>query len=99
MLVAGLTRSEHASSSLVWAARGLYKTHSEQNSIVSMQRAFVADALGVEIDLYYDVKMDRFIISHDKPVKDKDDYSVTPPRPPSGQRASRPRDPRSSARP
>jgi len=26
--------------------------------------------LGVEVDLYYDVKMDRFIISHDKPTKD-----------------------------
>lgn len=56
----------------VWAARGLYTTHSEQNSIVSMQRAFTEGALGVEADLYYDVKMDRFIISHDKPVKDKE---------------------------
>lgn len=56
----------------VWAARGLYKTHSEQNSIVSMQRAFAKGALGVEVDLYYDVKMDRFIISHDKPVRDKE---------------------------
>ena len=56
----------------VWAARGLYTTYSEQNSIVSMQRAFTEGALGVEVDLYYDVKMDRFIISHDKPVRDKE---------------------------
>lgn len=56
----------------VWAARGLYTTHNEQNSIVSMQRAFTEGALGVEVDLYYDVKTDRFIISHDKPVKDKE---------------------------
>ena len=56
----------------VWVARGLYTTHSEQNSIVSMKRAFTEGASGVEVDLYYDVKMDRFIISHDKPVKDKE---------------------------
>lgn len=56
----------------VWAARGLYNGHSEQNSIVSMQRAFTEGALGVEVDLYYDVKTDRFIISHDKPVKNKE---------------------------
>lgn len=54
----------------VWASRGLYNDHSEQNSIVSMQRAFAEGALGVEVDFYYDVKMDRFIISHDHPVKD-----------------------------
>ncbi len=64
--------SVYASCHKVWAARGLYKTHSEQNSIVSMQRAFTEGALGVEVDLYYDVKMDRFIISHDKPVKDSE---------------------------
>ncbi len=64
--------SVYANCHKVWAARGLYKTHSEQNSIISMQRAFTEGALGVEVDLYYDVKMDRFIISHDKPVKDKE---------------------------
>ena len=64
--------SVYASCHKVWSARGLYTTHSEQNSIVSIQRAFTEGALGVEVDLYYDVKMDRFIISHDKPVEDKE---------------------------
>ncbi|MDQ7047910.1 MAG: hypothetical protein Q9M39_10030 [Sulfurovum sp.] len=53
----------------VWAARGLYKNHNEQNSIISMQRAFANSALGVEVDFYYDVKMNRFIVSHNKPIK------------------------------
>ena len=61
----------YANCHKIWAARGLYNVHSEQNSIVSIQRAFAEGALGVEVDLYYDVKMDRFIISHDKPAKDK----------------------------
>ncbi len=62
--------SVYANCHKVWAARGLYKDHGEQNSIVSMQRAFTAGALGVEVDFYYDVKMDQFIISHNKPLKD-----------------------------
>ncbi len=64
--------SVYSSCHKVWAARGLYNDHSEQNSIVSMQRAFTAGALGVEVDFYYDIKMDRFIISHNKPVKGGD---------------------------
>ena len=64
--------SIYSSCHKVWAARGLYNDHSEQNSIVSMQRAFTAGALGVEVDFYYDIKMDRFIISHNKPVKGGD---------------------------
>ena len=62
----------YANCHKVWAARGLYKDHSEQNSIASMQRAFTAGALGVEVDFYYDIKMDRFIISHNKPLKGRD---------------------------
>ncbi len=64
--------SVYANCHKVWAARGLYNSHSEQNSIISMQRAFTAGALGVEVDFYYDVKMDRFIISHNKPLKGSD---------------------------
>lgn len=51
--------SVYANCHKVWASRGLYNSHSEQNSIISMQRAFTAGALGVEVDFYYDVKMDR----------------------------------------
>jgi len=62
----------YANCHKVWAARGLYENHSEQNTIVSMQRAFTAGALGVEVDFYYDIKMDRFIISHNRPTKGND---------------------------
>lgn len=55
----------------IWAARGLYKNRAEQNSIVSINRAFENGALGVEVDFFYDVAMNRFIVSHDHPTKDK----------------------------
>jgi len=55
----------------IWASRGLYKNKAEQNSIASMKRAFDNGALGVEVDFSYDMEMDRFIISHDHPKKDK----------------------------
>jgi len=55
----------------VWASRGLYETHAEQNSLVSLQRAFERGFNGVEIDFYYDVVMHKFILSHNKPKKDK----------------------------
>lgn len=56
----------------VWSTRGLYTKYRNQNSIQSMERAFKNGALGVEVDFYYDVKMDLFIVSHDHPVKDSD---------------------------
>ncbi len=54
----------------IWAARGLYNSLAEQNSIVSMQRAFAHGAHGAEVDFHYDVKVDLFIISHDHPTED-----------------------------
>lgn len=56
----------------IWSTRGLYKNYHNQNSISSMENAFKNGALGVEVDFHYDVKMDRFIVSHDHPVKDSD---------------------------
>ena len=56
----------------VWCSRGIYKSWSEQNSLVAFQRAFNAGHIGIEVDFYYDVKMNRFIISHNRPQKDKD---------------------------
>lgn len=56
----------------IWAARGLYNSLADQNSIGSMQRAFEHGAQGAEVDLHYDVKMDLFIISHDHPTHDGD---------------------------
>ena len=62
----------YANCHKIWAARGLYHNYNEQNSIVSMKRAFTAGALGVEVDFFYDIKMERFIISHNKPTKGTD---------------------------
>jgi hypothetical protein len=62
----------------VWSSRGLYNTHSEQNSIESMQRAFDHGAYGAEVDFHYDVKMDRFIISHGHPKKDAQGNFIYP---------------------
>jgi hypothetical protein len=54
----------------VWSARGLYGVDGVvQNSLESLDRAFRAGAWGAEIDLHYDIKMKRFIISHDHPTK------------------------------
>ncbi|MCK5379018.1 MAG: hypothetical protein KAJ78_06420, partial [Acidobacteria bacterium] len=55
----------------IWAARGLYNSLAEQNSIESMRRAFDHGAHGAEVDLHYDVRMNLFIISHDHPIEDK----------------------------
>ncbi len=56
----------------VWSSRGLYRNYHNQNSIQSFVNAFKKGALGAEVDFHYDVKMDRFIVSHDHPVKDSD---------------------------
>ena len=55
----------------VWSARGIYGDGIEQNSLESLDKAFNSGALGVEIDLHYDVEMKQFIISHDHPYIDK----------------------------
>ncbi len=56
----------------VWAARGLYETRAEQNSLTAMQRAFSHGASGAEVDFHYDVETNRYIISHDHPKKGSD---------------------------
>jgi len=56
----------------VWASRGLYESYEERNSITSIQRAFSAGFLGVEVDAYYDTATKRFIVSHNKPHKNTD---------------------------
>lgn len=53
----------------VWSARGFYNNHAEQNSISSFSRAFSLGSKGAEVDLYFDIKSERFIISHDRPKK------------------------------
>jgi hypothetical protein len=55
----------------IWSARGIYSSKKEQNSIKSLTKAANAGYIGFEIDFYYDTHMDRFVVSHDKPKKDK----------------------------
>jgi len=54
-----------------WSSRGLYTLHSEQNSLKSVNNAFQNGYIGVEVDFYYDVKMNKFILSHNKPKLDQ----------------------------
>jgi hypothetical protein len=56
----------------IWAARGFYETKDKQNSLESITKAFDLGANGVEVDFYYDVNMDKFIVSHSKPKELKD---------------------------
>lgn len=55
----------------IWSSRGYYENKNEQNSLTALNRAFSLGAMGVEVDFYYDVSSDRFIVSHDKPKKNK----------------------------
>ena len=76
----------------VWATRGLVANGSDEtnnvqnlenrdrsgvNSISSIQAAFDAGARGTEVDLFFDVKMDRYIISHNYPYFLKDGELLT----------------------
>ncbi len=54
---------------IVWSSRGLYETSSEQNTMQSFKRAFDKGFIGVEVDCYYDVSLDKFIISHGQKKK------------------------------
>ncbi len=71
-------RPTYDSCHKIWAARGLYETREEQNSIAAMERAFALGAHGAEVDFHYDVAMNRFIISHDHPKKDAEGNYVYP---------------------
>ncbi len=71
-------RPAYNSCHKIWAARGLYETREEQNSIVAMRRAFSLGAHGAEVDFHYDIEMDRFIISHDHPKKGVDGTYIYP---------------------
>jgi len=55
----------------VWSARGLYENFHQQNSIESIGRAFEEGAMGVEVDVRYDIQMQDFIVSHDYPYNKK----------------------------
>jgi len=61
----------------IWATRGLVtegdrSLTSSGNSTKTIQLAFNHGAKGSEIDLFYDVKMDRYILSHNFPYRLKE---------------------------
>ncbi len=65
----------------VWATRGLVVDRRPDdstagNSIVSVRRAFAAGAEGVEVDVYYDVQLGKFVVSHDRPYNRQDDGTL-----------------------
>ena len=55
----------------IWSTRGLVPEGRLQafhgNSIETIQNAFLAGAEGTEVDLFFDVKLSKYIISHDRP--------------------------------
>ena len=55
---------------ITWSSRGIYTSPKEQNSITSFKKAFDAGSMGAEVDCYYDIFLDKFIVSHDRTKKD-----------------------------
>jgi len=51
----------------VWAHRGFFKEGLEENSIESITKAFDLGAAGTELDVFYDLNLDEYIVSHDYP--------------------------------
>ena len=54
---------------ITWSSRGIYDSPKEQNSITSFKRAFDAGSMGAEVDCYYDISLDKFVVSHDRVQK------------------------------
>ena len=54
----------------IWTSRGLYNKRSEQNTPEAMLKAFSSGAIGAEVDIHFDLKMNKFIVSHNHPTKD-----------------------------
>ncbi|WP_045389638.1 glycerophosphodiester phosphodiesterase family protein [Vibrio rotiferianus] len=53
----------------VWAHRGL-TTRAEENTIPALNEALKAGAKGIEIDVFYDVAQQRFLVKHDPEPKE-----------------------------
>jgi len=53
----------------VWTARGIYSDGIDENSIESIGHAFSEGALGVEVDVFYDVELNDYIVSHNYPYQ------------------------------
>ena len=55
----------------IWTARGLYGNGVDQNSIQSIAAAFSEGATGVEVDVFYDIGIQDYIVSHSYPYSKK----------------------------
>ena len=60
----------------IWGHRGFWK-NAEQNSITAYKAAFDLGAPGTELDVFFDVKRQDFIVSHDFPYNLKDGRILT----------------------
>lgn len=70
--VSNENNSFNGESNNVWAHRGLIDSRSgEPNSIESIKNAVSLNINGVELDIFYDVKLDDFVVSHDFPYNYK----------------------------
>lgn len=52
----------------VWAHRGYCAEGLAENSLEAFARAFELGAPGTELDVFYDVGRDRFVVAHDEPA-------------------------------
>jgi len=53
----------------IWTARGIYGEGIDENSIQSIGHAFDEGAMGVEVDVFYDVELNDYIVSHNYPYQ------------------------------
>jgi len=60
----------------IWAHRGYSKSHPE-NSIASFTEAIELGAKGIELDIFYDIDSDDYVVSHDFPYNLKDGKILT----------------------
>jgi len=56
----------------IWSSRGIYGGEVEQNSLKSFAAAFAQGAQGVEVDVFYDVARNDYIVSHNFPYRKKE---------------------------
>ena len=64
----GITRSFYSGCTKVWAHRG-YDKKGLGNSLQSVRQAFQLGASGVELDVFFDLPSNQFIVSHDIPYQ------------------------------
>lgn len=78
MLDAAISRKDSSaaynSCHKIWSTRGLVQGPQAEhvasgNNAVTIRRAFEHGARGVEVDMFYDVAMKHYVVSHDRPYE------------------------------